>query len=208
MSGILKKLKNKKKFACAVVLAALEAVLIVFRLYILGILLPCVLLLNWLVKNKLEKQRRPFYPHSLIRNVDYLIIGDMCDASEIVPEGSTYVQIAAPGRGLAASYEILRHTFSILKENGGNAVIVVKRRNSEKEKYSLFDVGFFHTVTINKLGLEDKIMMSKLPFVFSPIKSLVFLLGIRKVKNIKDYHNEEIERFCAEREIGIRILEG
>lgn len=207
MSGILKKIMMREKkiavllivFLLMVVAVALGIYLhlnpvyyvIVYALIILGVFL------TYAVRNKMRKMSAPFATFSNVRNVDYLVIGDFCKAEDYVPEDKTYVQVAAPGRSLNSSLQILRHTHSILKEEGGNVVIAI---GNSKKDFLIFDMPFLHSITIKKFRLERLQKMSKYAFVFSPIESIRFLSGggystYTPVQNV----DAELAAFCEER---------
>lgn len=176
MSRILKKLKQPKQFFL------LSFIAIEFICFLLGFYIACVIIfvfciMNLIIVSKMRKECAPFNAMSKIRNVDYLVIGDQCKIKEIVPIGKTYVQIAAPGRSFTSSFEILRHTFSILKDNGGVVVIVGKKKS--KEKYTIFDLPYFHQVTLKRLGLQRKRILTYIPIIISPIKSIKILFSFK-----------------------------
>ena len=50
------------------------------------------------------------------RNFDILVIGDMCDVKDIIPQNKSYLQFDAPDRTLFASFLILQGKFSWLNE--------------------------------------------------------------------------------------------
>lgn len=209
MSGIIKKISNhKKKFAAMCLFAALITGLLLFRLYIPAILLTAIAIVNELTFKKMCRQTEPFGTRSRIRNVDCLVIGDFSTnaAEELAGTGST-VCIQSPGCTLAGAYEVLRHTFSILKEDRGKAVLVVKRKNLMEKRFSLFETVFFHRVTLKRLGLENRKRMSRFPAVFSPLRSLLFLFGGFPAGERKTYRDTEIQNFCMERGIELSILE-
>ena len=174
MSGIIKKISSHKKSAAMLLLfLAVTVVLLIFKMYIIALLMLSIVIVNELIVRKMKKQKAPFGTRSRIRNVDCLVIGDIShkEAQSLVGDG-TSVSINLPGCSLAGAYEVLRHTFSILKENGGSVVLAVKKKNLNKTSYSPFDVSFFHPVTINRLGLKNVKFMIRFPAVFAPIKSL------------------------------------
>ena len=209
MSGILKKITDhKKRVVMMFLLLAVTAVFLIFKLYILAAFLIVVVAVNELTVRKMSKRIAPFSTRSRIRNVDTLVIGetDSVCAKTAAKQG-TSVEICLPGCTLAGAYEVLRHTFSILKESGGNAVLAVKKKNIGKIGYSLFDIGFFHVVTMNRLGLKNVRLMSHFPIVFAPVKSLRFLLGIGNKRNADEYCDDNIMRFCSERDIEVKILQ-
>lgn len=146
---------------------------------------------------KSEMQNMVFSPQSKVRNVQYLIIGDMYKAEE----NGESVQIFAPERGLEACYEILKSTHSILKDNGGIVVIALKKRNVKKRGYSIFDMPFFHHITLERMRLEGSIPKQSIKHVMlHPIIYLIFALDI-KCKGYKERNISEdvISKFCDDR---------
>ncbi len=206
MSGVLKRIKGKKKIAAfgfaLLVMAAVAAFGICFHLHpayyvVVYLLIILIVMLSYAVRNKMRAMSAPFGTFSSTRNVDYLVIGDFCKVKDYVPQGASYVQIAAPGRGLNSSFQILKHTHSILKEEGGSVIIAVGKG---KKDFSVFDIPFLHPITIKKYHLERLRKMSKLTFIFSPIDSIRFLLGggysaYTPVQNV----DAELAAFCEER---------
>lgn len=203
MSGILKKVKNhKRKLLLIAVLAVAEVVCLLLGWYIIGSVAIMFAILNEAVLYKMRKDIAPFDSRSRIRNVDYLVIGDLCRIQEIAPEGMTYVKITSPGRSLTASYEILRHTFSILKEAGGTVAIIGKESTTG---YTVFDVPYFHQVTIERLELERLNKCRSLPILAAPIKSLGFLFGAGRSIRETVCLDENVSAFCREREIELKF---
>lgn len=209
MSGIIKKIGNHKKSCAALcLLVVLTAGLVMLEQYVLVVLLAGVAILNELTIRKMKKQKEPFGTRSRTRNVDCLVIGDIGPGNAKTAAGEgTAVSIYLPGCTLAGAYEVLRHTFSILKEEGGNVVLAIKKKNLKINRYSLFDAYFFHPVTINRLGLKKQKFMSRFPVVFAPVKSLMFLFGAGTMKNTEKHCDEEIMGFCSERGIAVTVLE-
>ena len=189
MSGIIKKIKNHKRKIFVIVVFAIGCFCLLLRLYVVGIILIVFDFLNEAVQWKMRKERAPFDSYSRIRNVDYLVIGDICNINDIVPEKNSYVQITAPQRSITASYEILRHTFSILKEYGGIAVIVDAQK---KNDYTTFDIPYFHEVTIERLRLEKPVKLRYFPILTNPIKSIKYLFAKGKKVFQCDCENWEI----------------
>jgi len=149
MSGILERIMRRKKKVAVLlytilvmfITAAVGIYLHLNPVYyaIVYILIILIALLDYAVRNKMRTMSAPFDIFSNVRNVDYLVIGDFCRAEDYVPKGKTYVQIAAPGRSLNSSFQILRHTHSILKENGN---VIIPIGNSKKD-FMIFDMPFF-----------------------------------------------------------------
>lgn len=126
MSGILKKIKKHASRVVNIMFLLLCAALILLRLYILVAVIFVIAVVNRMTVRKMNKQKEPFEPRSVIRNLDYIIIGDVSESVRKDISGSgTGICIRSPECSFAAVYEILKHTFSILREQGGKAVIVV-----------------------------------------------------------------------------------
>lgn len=208
MSRIINQLKKHKRILVMVAFVILSVFAVVFRLYIIAVVILVGAFLNDAVIRKMNRQKEPFGPRSHIRNVDSLIIGDVSDNIKKNLSGDgTRVCIHIPDCSLVAAYEVLRHTFSILKECGGTAIIIVSQKNIEGKFYSIFDAGFYHIVTLNRLKLKKYINRGYLPIIFAPLRSIKFLFGIglSEVKEI-EMLPKEMEEFCMEREIALKIL--
>ena len=163
------------------------------------------------LQNKVRKQKYPFGSYSEIRNVDCLVIGDMISASSVVPSGCNYIQMSAPGRSLKSSFEILKHTSSILKEDGGVVYLIVDIKN-RNNGFSVFDIPFFHPVTIRKYNLYDLEKKARYRILFAPIKSMRYVLGV--TKNVKNKENKaedglytDIGNFCRDRNMKLCVIE-
>lgn len=146
---------------------------------------------------KSKLQNKDFLPESETRNVEYLIIGDMYKPTET----GSYIQISAPNRSLDACYEILKHTHSILDDKKGKVILVIKKHNIDKNKYSFFDLPFLHEITIKRLKLSVDI--GKLPVLHTLINlfgNLKFLFDIKSIGYKEtDINADYIKKFCADR---------
>ena len=160
-----------------------------------------IVFVTWyLTRYQVVRQVRAFYPMSQVRNVDYLIIGDMYKPSDIDLSEKEVVHIYAPQRTLIAAYEILRHTFSIVKENG-TVVFAINRRNVGSNKYTVYDIPFFHEITIRKLRLQKLRRWSKFPIFVAPMMTIRMILGFCDGYKICECPSKEISDFCLERSI-------
>lgn len=116
--------------------------------------------------------------------------------------------MTAPGRTLKSSFEILKHTFSILKEESPTVIITVQRKYIEGG-YSGFDIPVFQLspISVKRLGVEALELKARLPFLFYPWKSFQLLLN-RKRLFLETLENvpEDILLFCEERGITLRIM--
>ena len=199
---------SRKKFAVGVVCLA-TLLLCVYSPAMLAVWAIAVLMM-WINLRAFRinrKQAAPFDAKSDVRNVDMLIIGDMINPD--AAQAKRYVQICAPGRGLRACYEILRHTHSILDDESGKScvVIAVKSESRKRDSFSVFDVAFFHTITIKKYALDWLCRMERYPILIEPMGSLRVMLGIKS----RNYHEiscpmPELEAFCNERGYVLRVF--
>lgn len=137
------------------------------------------------------------------RNFDYLIIGEYCDVSGLIPDGTKSISFLAPGRSMEVSFLVLEHVFSLLKENG-EVIFVVENEYCGSESLSLFDVTLLHPVAIRKLSLQNLKRKSRYPIIFSPLSSFKFLLSPKK-KFMKKVviDSKAIKTFCLERNISV-----
>ncbi len=209
MSGIVNKvIKRKTDVAVIFMLMVLTAFFLFFRMYLAVLVILVFAALNEITVGKMNKQKIPFGTYSKIRNVDCLVIGDINPNSmHSLSESSNIVSIFLPGCTLAGAFEVLRHTFSILKECGGTVILAVRKKNIGKAGYSPFDISFFHRITINRLGIKNAKLMRRFPVLFAPLKSMMFLGKIGKSRSMKDYFDKEVLDFCSKRGIEMRILE-
>lgn len=202
-------LKYKKKFiiyllGLAICIILLQALFRIIWITIIGCILYFVATaLNELVCRKINRQREPFEINSSVRNVDYLIIGDYCDTKKYVPDGMTYIELFAPERSYKAAFQLLRHTHSILKEEGGTVVVTTGKRG---KNYTVFDIVFFHEITIKRYNLELLKKMSRFPIIAEPLNSLKFLMGMGTQNNYMFSEDvpPELRDFCDER--GYRLI--
>ena len=221
MSRILVKIVNGMKSRRRVIKSGTAALL--FMAGGLGFLtgkrclsIICYILLGIFITNLLviKKMRFPagfFNAKCKVRNVDYLIIGDLCNPHLFIPEKASYIQISAPGRSLPASFEILRHTTGILKENGTAVIVDCGNRNKKGSVFSVFDIPILSLspVSIKYLQLEKVKRKSYFPILFAPIGSIRLLLNLAGGNLLEvfatDAKFEEMARFCGERDIRLKL---
>ena len=161
--------------------------------------------LNELVCRKINLQREPFGINSTIRNVDYLIIGDYCEVKKYVPKGKSHIEFFAPGRSYPSAFQVLRHTHSILKEEGGTVIMTIGKG---KKAYTVFDIALFHEITIKKYGLQLLKIMSRFPLFAEPLDSIRFLAG-RGIQSTYIFWEDvpsELRIFCDERNYKLILL--
>lgn len=204
---------NKKKCICLIAVLSVSALCVflfpklMWIIIIAILLLTAVYILNSYVVRNVQLQKTPFQINGNVRNVDYLIIGDMIDSNIVIPQGKCFVQIKAPNRSLYGAFEILKHTSSILDEDNGNVVIAIKNAES-KNQFSVFDIPFFYNLTIKKYGIEKYEKLSRIPLLVKPFSSLQLLLNICNVNwKEKSCPNADIVTFCDDRNIHLMYFE-
>ena len=215
MSGVLKVFRSKKSllivFAAVLIVAGLCGAVVLHSGWILflsavGAMIITVLWINHKAAVSLQKQYEAFSTQSDIRNVDCLIIGDMIDSSSIIPNGESYVQLAAPNRGFLSDYELLRHTHSILKESGGKIYIPYCPKK-KKEALSLFDYPILHITTLKKYNCVSEAPKSKNPLFYSPVDTLKFVFVKGGRGSTEDNSaDQRIEEFCMERGYSVSFV--
>lgn len=141
-----------------------------------------------------------------ITKINTLIIGDTCSPS--VTEKyttSNTLAIQFPDRSLEASIQILMHVVSILEEHG--RCIIIHDNAIAGNKLTIFDLPFLHPITIKELQLEESKKKSAYPLIYAPIKSIKYLLGVKK-DNFKETKCpvEELYTFCEERKLELIYL--
>lgn len=160
--------------------------------------------INFILYAKLKRNVNEMNATGTIRNVDYLIIGENFDLSGLIDASSSKFQILSHGRVLCASKEILRHTFSILKEEG---TVILLDKGSDIRKFTCFDTMWFHDVTIKRLGLKWEKELNKFPLFLAPIKSICILLNIgnrRWLPREMKCPDESIVEFCSKRGLNLK----
>lgn len=136
------------------------------------------------------------------RNFDVLVIGEMCDVKDIVPQNKTYLQFDAPDRSLFASFLILQGKFSWLNEGKGKCIIICKKCNEKRKSISMFDIPFLHILIINKYKLERQQAELNYPLLFHPLTVCKFIFDKKcNMSNVEKCPLPEIEDFCSQRDI-------
>ena len=217
MSRIIKKLIKKiiERTIFIFIIGLLLCVLVVYMDSVIGVCIVVVcelviffLEINFKIKDKIYKSADVFYAGSKLRNVDALIIGDMVDVKDLYIDfdGVQVVELCAPDRTLVAAYEILRHTYSILKKNG-KVIIACKKENVNKTNYSIFDIVYFHVVTIKRLNIESLQRKVILPLLTEPVNTVNFLVNTRKKYNSSTCPCYDIIEFCERRGLNLEYRE-
>lgn len=156
-------------------------------------------------KRILDEQTSYAYGKKQVRNVDYLIIGDMADIGDICEEGDKTVCIMSPNRSLECSFWVLKRMFSLLDEESGKAIITVKEKNIKKQGVTLFEYSFLSPIYKNILKVHYLEKRRKHPFFYSPIRSFGLVCGT-KHKSVKtESLDNNIEEFCRMRGIDVEF---
>lgn len=206
MSRILK----YKKGILNAVIGILAIIFLINNIYILFYLSLIGLMFLW-IDNKcyrcLIRQKEPFTVFSNIRNVKYLFIGDVCNVEDYIPDGNAYVQIESYNRSLYSSFEILKHTTSILDEDEGHVFFLVEEKKRDSHLLSIFDIPFLSTIFIEEKNLQKLVKHSRHPLFFAPIQAIILLFGIKKSGWYECKCTDiDIRNFCKDRNIDIVIL--
>ena len=215
----MKTLKSKKGIVlvggftillvCGIVLTVVGGVWQGFCILILWAAMLMAGYINYIAYKNNSIQLNPFGTYSMVRNVDLLIIGDLFDPSDILKSGQSYVQIAAPGRTMEAAFELLRHTHSILNDETGKSEIIlaVCRKNLNKCNFSVWDVPFFHRITVERYRLQILRRMSKVPIIIDFYGTIRMLLGKKSKGYIEELcGRQDMEAFCRERGYNLRLF--
>lgn len=217
MSGILKRIIQYKKYLLlGGILIVIELLIVYFfrnRNFwkvILFIDLFGIILLLIDVKSiqSIHAQMNPFDAYCWTRNVDYLIIGEPCEPLSVLPDKNyTYVQIKAPGASEFALYQILRRTFSILKEQG-TVIFAINKNNINKKRIRVFDIFFLHDVTIQEMKLNRLSRLKKFVLIANPYSCIQLLSGTsyHDIKELKNYNSKIVDKFCVERKIFFQVF--
>lgn len=200
----------RRKYVVFIMLILLIIVSLMYKCYVVAVGLCFIMsmtvtycCMNIRVKKTIDKQVTPFDTYSEIRNVDYLIIGDMYKLPQNI-KSADYVHIFAPNRTLYACFEILKHTHSILKK-GGKVIFAIKKNNVDKKEYSLFDIPFFHYITIRLQNLEILKRKYSRPVINAFFESLLICANIFSKGYKIEKAPEDVALFCNERGYGIEM---
>lgn len=137
------------------------------------------------------------------RNFDTIIIGKPPrKEKEISTNTINLLKLTNTKRSFFASYLILIHYYSYLREDGKGIIYIFKSKKNEENYVTIYDWIHFHPVIKSKLKLNNQII-NRLPLFFY----------FRKFK-VKDFFidkadlsiEERILIFCQERNLNIKII--
>ena len=176
-------------------------------LFAVLILIGIYIAVNFALYKKIKNNVNQMNATGTIRNVDFLIIGEYIDVHSLVDDGSSVFVILSPERSLQASKEILRHTFSILRDGG---TVIITSPKGALNGYTCFDTMWFHDITIKRLGLKIKKLLNKFPLFAEPVKSICLLMRAdNKGKKINEMlcPDSEIPKFCSKRGLNFKYYQ-
>lgn len=201
-------MKIGKKKILFVLILLLGIILVYYNEYfycvvllILAIFLYLCFVLN---KNIYESL---FPPKEMIvteRNYDCIVIGDLgLDGKSI--EGKKVLRFQFPNRTLFASYIILQHVFSWLKEENGEVIILANKNGLSKKEISVYDYPLLHRITLKKLGLKGTTPRNSL--FINPLLSLKYLFKVSSARyEIINPPLPELIDFCEKRRIQLTVM--
>ncbi len=207
MSRILTK---KLIFFLSVTLMLLLSIFYDGRLVISLILIFLFLLVNELLRKRINKEGFTFYLNK--RGADYLIIGDQAEIPNISFDNRYVLKYMSPDRTLISSFEIAKRLYSILNKQG-TLIFVVRREKLNEMSFSLFDYAFFHPVQLKILNIGYLKYFNLFPLVFAPRK--VFNTFFYSPQNAEEpsnniYYQSDlcryIEKFWTERNVNFKLF--
>ena len=176
-------------------------------LFVILILIGICVAVNFSLYKKIKNNVNQMNATGTIRNVDFLIIGEYIDVHSLVDDSSSVFAVLSPERSLQASKEILRHTFSILRDGG---TVIITNKKGVINDYTCFDTMWFHDITIKRLGLKTKKILNKFPLFVEPVKSICLLMRAdNKGKKINKMScpDSEISEFCSKRGLNFKYYQ-
>lgn len=191
---------RKKKLLVLASGSLLAIVLLFTTFWFLSILIfggVFFVVLNHVLLRKMARSLTPLSSVREIKSYDTLVIGEDASSSEYKAyfKEDSAVVFASPERSLEASYQILLHTSSCIKEGG--TCIILEGKHASHGGYSLFDVPYVHPITRKELQIEHLVKQSRLPLLYEPIKSLKILLHVKKRGFFEtDCSSVEIKNYC------------
>ncbi len=200
-------LKNKEFIACLITFSSAVGIIFtnLWPLSILFLAVTMVIIINKLAKRFLYKNIDILHNRTEIREIDTLVIGDNCDLVNISINKERTLFYQSADRSFTASYQIFMHIESLLNE-GGRLIFICNTR-IDSEKISIFDISYLHPITKKELGLESLEQMQRFPLIYEPIKSLKNILNYRENGFKITECNNELNKFCNERNIELIYLE-
>ncbi|MBQ3447413.1 MAG: hypothetical protein IJG37_07205, partial [Synergistaceae bacterium] len=92
-------------------------------------------------------------------------------------------------------------------DDKGGACVIFAVKEGNDEGFSVFDLPFFHTITIRKYGLGKLNRFRKFPALICPVRAILMALGA-KSRNYRESSAlpDEALSFCHERGYSLRIF--
>ena len=113
----------------------------------------------------------------------------------------------ATSKPIVFAKEILKHTFSILRDGG---TVIITSKKGAINGYTCFDTMWFHDITIKRLGLKTKKLLNKFPLFAEPVKSICLLMRAdNKGKKINEMlcPDSEIPELCSKRGLNFKYYQ-
>lgn len=202
--GMCRLLKRQKDAIVSILMFLVGIIIVCVKVQFLWLTLLlfcgcCIILLNIQIRKKLDAQADFSYRGRPIRNVDYLIIGDLIRLDFLNSMDYRIVQILSPDRTLEGAFWVLKRTFSLVNEESGKVIIAIKKNNIEKKHVSIFEYPFLSNIHKNILGITNLERKRRYPLFYSPIISLKLIIGHCHTSYPYNCPSEEILTFCQER---------
>lgn len=141
-----------------------------------------------------------FSAKSRVRNVSRLVIG----IPSVDDGGSLIIPDCISNQ--TSAFELLRHVFSIVQDDGEVVFSIRKKCLDRRNDYSVADLLFFHPVTVKRLGLEREARNLKWCLILHPIQTVKLLLEWKTKSRFDEVEvPKEIVDFCKERKLRISM---
>ena len=198
---------NKKERAVLLVCAIY--LLIIFVVNVLWLYVFTTLFLLFLFVNIWAYRKFSYNASHLFttigRNYEKLVIGDDCDLSTVLDGKRSILFMSPQPRSMQAVEFLVKRLYSLLDEEKGELIIVMKRPDKNKG-INVFDIPYLHENTLNDCGLTKMRYLCRLPLLFSFLGTIKLFLGISKDKPIEiKLDNPELVMFCESRHIKFKF---
>ena len=175
--------------------------------YIVFIAIILFVIANLYTYNKIAYNATHMFT-TVKRNYKYLIIGDECNINNLVEEEKNYIYFLSPiNRTLYANYELIRRLYSLLDEEKGILILVMKKKTRIQKSLCVFDIPYIHEYTLNNLGMGKMKLLCHFPILFSPAGCIkLFYIKKRDSKfEVAECPSKEIIQFCRDRNINLQF---
>lgn len=137
------------------------------------------------------------------RNFDIIIIGKpLRKNSSIQIDSTKTLYLTNRKRSLFASYLILLHYYSYLREDGKGIIYIIRKKDEEKNYITIYDWIYFHPVIKSRLKMSNKLLY-KIPLLYCYKKFKINNFFIDKKNTSLE---NRIYTFCQERYLNVKII--